>query len=181
VDESVHPWAALDAKAAVDVACKAFRTTREDSIVEEKKRERAKKRRARRSAWHEKEAARLSKGRKPRKEPTFPLPRLTPTEHAAVEARTRPYGVIDYLYRLRVKAQYEDSTLFSEGPDEPSESMLVYLHLSQIVRSTLLLNELFIERIVGRTVFERLTDRWIKRQASVPVNPLAERRHLILP
>jgi hypothetical protein len=37
-------------------------------------------------------------------------------------------------------------------------------------RSTLLLQGLFTERIIGRKVFERLIDRWIKRQASVPVN-----------
>jgi hypothetical protein len=49
------------------------------------------------------------------------------------------------------------------------------------VRSTLFLNELFIERIVGRKVFERLVDNWLKRQAKAPVNPLADRRSLLLP
>lgn len=181
VDESVHQWATLDAESAIDLACKAFRTTREDFVVEEKKKERQKKLKARRKAWQEVEAARLAKGSKPRKDPTFPLPRLTPTEHTTVESRARAFGVLDYLFRLRIKAQYEDSTLFSEGPEDAGESHLVYQHLARAVRCTLLLHELFIERIVGRQVFERLVDGWIKRQASVPVNPLADRRSLLLP
>lgn len=181
VDESVHPWAALDAASAIDLACKALRTTRQDFIVDEKKNERSKKQKARRKVWRLKEDERLAKGNKPRKEPTFPLPYLTRSEHTAVESRTRAFGVLDYLYRLRIKAQYEDSTLFSEGPEEPAESLHAYLHLAQIVRSTLFLHELFIERIVGRKVLERLVDAWIKRQASSPVNPLADRRNLILP
>lgn len=181
VDEHIHPWVALDASSAIDVACKALRTTREDFIVEEKKRERQKKQAALRKAWQAKEADRLAKGRKPRKVPPFPLPRLTPAEHTNVESRTRAYGVLDYLYRLRIKAQYEDSTLFSEGPEEAIDSLLAYQRLEQIVRSTLLLHELFIERIIGRNVFERFVDDWIGRQASTPVNPLAARRSLILP
>jgi hypothetical protein len=181
VDEHVHPWVAPDASSAIDVACKALRTTREDFIVEEKKRERHKKQTALRKAWEAKEADRLAKGRKPRKNPTFPLPHLTPTEHAAVRLRTRAYGVLDYLYRLRIKAQYEDATLFSEGPEDPADSLLVYQRIDQLVRATLLLHELYIERIIGRSVFEKLVDAWIRRQASTPVNPLAARRHLVLP
>jgi hypothetical protein len=181
VDEAVHPWAALDATSAIDLACKAFRTTRDDFITEEKKKEREKKQRALRKAWNEAETKRLAAGKKPRKSKTFPLPRLTPTEHAAVKSRTRPFGLLHYLYRLRIKAQYEDSTLFSEGPETTSDSLLAYQRLEQIVRSTLLLHELYIERIVGRAVIEPLVDDWIARQSSAPVNPLSARRNLVLP
>ena len=80
-----------------------------------------------------------------------------------------------------MKAQYEDSTLFTEGPQVPMDSVLAFQHLSQIVRSTLLLHELFIERIVGRHVFEPLVTDWLNRQQAAPVNPLGERRVLILP
>jgi hypothetical protein len=108
-------------------------------------------------------------------------PRLTVTEHAAVESRTKPFGLLHYLYRLRIKAQYEDSTLFSEGPETTSDSLLAYRRLEEIVRSTLLLHELYIERVVRRPVLEPLVDDWINRQASSPVNPLAARRKLVLP
>jgi hypothetical protein len=61
------------------------------------------------------------------------------------------------------------------------DSVLAFQHVSQIVRSTLLLHELFIERIVGRQVFQELVDGWLQRQQAAPVNPLAERRPLLLP
>jgi hypothetical protein len=181
IDESVHPWAALDSTSAIDLACKALRTTREDLVTEQKKKERQKKQKAKRKAWQEAEAVRLARGRKPRKQPLVPLPRLTPAEHAAVQVRARAFGVLDYLYRLRIKAQYEDSTLFIEGPESASDSFLAYQHLAQLVRSTLLLNELFVERVVGRIIFGQLVDEWIARQGSVPVNPLRDRHRLILP
>jgi hypothetical protein len=180
VDDNVHPWAALDDALAIDIACKAFRTTRDDAVVDSKKRERQAKLRAKRREWQDEEYARLAKGRKPRKPKDFALPRLTPAEHAAVAAKVRSYGLLDYLYRLRIKAQYEESTVFSEGPETPAESQLVYLHLERIVRSTLLLHELFIERVVGRAVMERIVDDWNSTQSS-PINPLAARRALILP
>jgi hypothetical protein len=181
VEEGVHPWATLGAATAVDIACKSLRTTREDALIDAKKEERQKKYRANRRAWQEQETERVAAGRLPRKVPTFPLPRLTTAEHQAVEARVRTYGVLDYLYRLRIKAQYEDSTLFVEGPEVPMDSVLAFRHLCQIVRSTLLLHELFIERVVGRQVFEAVVDEWLQRQATTPVNPVGDRRALILP
>jgi hypothetical protein len=181
VDEAVHPWAALDATSAIDVACKAFRTTREDAIVEAKKEGRSRKRRDRRRAWLQQEQQRLARGRRPRNEPVFALPRLTATEHQTVEARVRAYGLLDYLYRLRIKSQYEDSTLFIEGPEHPTDSLLAFQHLRQIVSSTLLLHEFFIERIVGRPVFEPIVDGWLQSQQAAPVNPLTMRGPLVLP
>ena len=109
------------------------------------------------------------------------MSRLTPGEHAAVAARVRAHGILDYLYRLRIKAQYEDSTLFTEGPETPMDSVFAFQHLSQIVQSTLLLHELFIERIVGRQRFEAIVTGWLQRQAAAPVNPVAARQPLILP
>lgn len=181
VKESVHQWSALDAEKSLDLVCKALRTTRQDFLIEARKKERHAKRKAQRKAWDEAEALRLAQGKKPRKKKEFPLPLLTAAEKTAIDARTKPFGVLHYLYRLRIKAQYEDSTLFSEGPETHAESLLAFQRIEQIVRSTLLLHELFIERIIGRAAFERLVDDRIKMQASAPVNPLAARRSLILP
>jgi hypothetical protein len=181
VDEAVHPWTTLDATSAVDVACKSFRTTREDLVVEAKKRARDRKQRDNRKAWQEQEEQRLAAGRRARKQPVFALPRLTAAEHRSVEAQTRAFGIPDYLYRLRIKAQYEDSTLFIEGPEVAMDSVLAFQHLSQIVRSTLLLHELFIERVIGRQAFERIVSDWLRGQAAAPINPVEDRRALILP
>ena len=81
INEGVHAWAALDAAVAIDVAAKAFRTTRDDSVVEAKKNERLKKQKANRKEWFDKEVQRLAANKRARKEPPFPLPRLTAAEH----------------------------------------------------------------------------------------------------
>lgn len=179
VDEGVHQWVA--SASSIDLACKAFRTTRDEALTIAKRKERQKKHAATRKAWQEDEANRQAKGRKPRKQPQFAMPRLTPAEHAAVEGRTRAYGLLDYLYRLRIRAQYEDSTFFTEGPESPSDSQLLYMRLGGIVRSTLLLHELFIERTIGRAAFEGIVDEWIASQGSVPLNHVQDRRSLLLP
>jgi hypothetical protein len=138
------------------------------------------KRRARRTAWATEEAERLAAGRKARKQPDFPRPRLTPAERSTVEGGVRPFGFLDYMYRLRIKAQYEDATMFTEGPESESDSVLVYRDLRRLTGTTLLLHELHVRETIGRSMFEPLVDEWLTTSGS-PVNPLADRRSMLLP
>jgi len=181
VDDSVHAWSSLDRQSAVDIACKALRTTRDEAVEDALRKARVTKRSARAKAWREEEAQRLTAGRRPRKEPTFPVPRLTTAERSAVEENAGPRGLIHYLYRLRIKAQYEDATMFTEGPETESDSLILFQHLTKIVRTTLLLHELFLVRISGRAIIEPLVEDWLARHVTVPVNPLLDRRALLFP
>jgi hypothetical protein len=70
---------------------------------------------------------------------------------------------MDYLYRLRVKSNYEDRTMFTDRPQDESESSAVHGNLVRLAASVMLLHELHIRRLVGRARMTTLVDAWLSR------------------
>lgn len=160
VDTKVHPWSNCDGINAWSVAVKALMTTRRETLADSITRRRESKKRDRKQAWREKERVRLARGRRPREQPQFPLPRLTREEQAAADRDKRAFTVMDYLYRLRIRTNYEDSNMFTDGPEEESDSRSVRNALCRIANGTLLLYELVIRSIVGADVFDQWVTDW---------------------
>jgi hypothetical protein len=121
-DTGLHGWSRCDDRTCWSIASIALRTTRGEAIAERMRRNRERKQRERRQEWLSQESARLAGGRRPRKEPAFPLPRLTSEEARRVRQTERDYTLMDYLYRLRVKANYLDSAMFLDGPEDDRQS-----------------------------------------------------------
>jgi hypothetical protein len=140
---------------------------------------RERKRRDNRTAWLAEEAQRIAAGRSPRTEPTWPLPRLNATEKSAVAARVRSYTLLDYLYRLRIKTNYEDAGMFIEGPEEETSSRRVHRDLVAISACTLLVHELHIGAIIGRNELLRWVDDWLGPHAHGQTLGLVLRRDLL--
>ena len=89
--------------------------------------------------------------------------------------------LIDYLYRLRLRSNYEDATMFTDGPDSPAESWMVYDHLCRITSTTLLVHELHVGRVIGRATLTSLVDEWLNSAAvNAPNLGLAARRDILL-
>jgi len=63
----------------------------------------------------------------------------------------RSYTILDYLYRLRIKANYQDAGMFIDGPEDESASRRVHRDLVTIASCTLLVHECHIGGIVGKT------------------------------
>lgn len=180
-DPKVHPWGACTEKTAWDLAALALRTTRRDAIDEALKRRRVEKQRLARRAWQEDEKSRLASGKRPRKEPKFPRPNLNSDERARVAARVRAHGLIDYVYRLRVKTNYDDSMMFTEGPQNEADSVVVHSDLINLASTTLLVHEMHIRRVVGIDDFCRMIDRWIEANHAAGAQlGIAGRREIVL-
>lgn len=180
VDTSIHGWSACNAVSAWGLAGKAFESTRNGWIDEAVARQRAKLQSQNRKVWREKEATRLAAGKAPRTEPKFPLPRLSAPDRASIASGMRPAGFIDYLYRLRIKTNYEDSSMFTDGPDDAVISGQVHSDLTYLATSTLLVHELHIGRLVGKATLLGWVDQWLT--AHLPtgmVIGLAGRRHTL--
>jgi hypothetical protein len=93
----------------------------------------------------------------------------------------RPTTLLDYLYRLRVRSNYEDCTMFIEGPEDPSESREVHRHIQRITSATLLVHELHIRQLIGRDRLARLVDGWLKDPViDAPSIGLQSRRDILL-
>lgn len=108
----VHPWSACDPETCWDVAALALRSTRDEALQKALTQRRREKLVKRRKDWERDRAARLTVGRNPKKKPLSARANLTAGESAAVKSRVRPYTLLDYLYRLRIKTNYEDATVF---------------------------------------------------------------------
>jgi hypothetical protein len=179
LDGSVHPWSRCDATTSWSVASLALRTTREESVSERKRANREKKRRERRREWLMEEQERIQRGRRPRKEPAWPLPRLTAEEHHRIERSVRVHTLMDYLYRLRVKANYLDSTVFLEGPEDEEISRRLLQDLKDLAADTLFLHELKVMALLGRPSFLKFAGRWLDGISGGPRLGLAARQDLL--
>jgi hypothetical protein len=181
VDVSVHLWKTCDAVNCWDIAGRALKSTREDVIPEAVRAKRDTKRRNARRVWEREEEARIAAGRRPRRTPTFALPRLRVGEKEAVRRNVRPYTAMDYLYRLRIKSNYEDSTMFTEGPTDESSSKLVHRDMVRLAASVMLMHELHVKKLIGRAAMTKMIEGWIG--SSMPSGRtlgLALRRDVIL-
>jgi hypothetical protein len=180
IDESIHPWVRCDDDSCWDIAAKALRTTREDAIPEKLRDTRENKRKATKRAWEEEESARVGAGRRPRVRPTFRLPRLTADEREAATRRVRAHTFMDYLWRLRVKANYEDVAVFTEGPEDAHASAHVQRDLGNLAAGTLLVHELCLRQLIGRARLLALADEWLGSTMPPQLNVgLRQRRELL--
>jgi hypothetical protein len=161
-DEGIHVWSFCTDLTRWGLACKALRTTREDLLRDAVGKKRDSKRTALKKAWKLQEADRQTARKKPRVEPRFPLPRLTVAEKVSVEASVRPVTVIDYLYRVRIRTNYEDSAMFTDGPTDPTASGVVRADLCMIAGTSLFLAELQVACLAGRRTFRQWTEEWVE-------------------
>jgi hypothetical protein len=164
VDPHLHVWKSVTSHTCWTIACKALQTTRTDAVAKRLADMREDKRRARRKAWSVKQARR---GGSPRPEPVFRLPRLTLEEKSKASANTRNYTLLDYLYRLRIRANYEDSAMFTDGPEDASDSESVRACLLRLVSASLHVSErLLCAAPDGKRTLGEWAQRWCA--ANVP-------------
>ncbi len=101
VDLNVHSWSSCEGDNIWSLFTKALMTTRRDEVLEKNRIKRETKKKALRRCWELEEAGRIVQG-KPRKQPVFPLPLLT-ADDKGIDASTRAFTLIDYIYRLRIR------------------------------------------------------------------------------
>lgn len=162
-DVTVHQWTTCEGTNIWSLACKALMTTRREALEEKYREKRESKRMQNRRAWRQEENDRLSRGRRARRQPRFRLPNLTNSEKALINRSLRSYTIMDYLYRLRIKTNYEDSNMFSDGPEDNNSSRFVRDAVCRISKGTLFLYELAIRNLVGRETFLAWIDEWVQR------------------
>lgn len=161
IDDTIHNWSHCSSDTAWSLACKALKTTREDKLAESVRKAREKKRTERISTLKKEEVERIRLGKKPKKTPNVRLPQLTREEKLRVDNKEPPTTIIDYLFRLRIRTNYVDSSMFTDGPENEHASLQVRDDLSIIAGGNLLLAELTVSRIVGHDVFLKWINDWV--------------------
>lgn len=161
IDPKLHVWSSCDEFSAWSIASKSLMTTRRDALKKLRFNKRKSKQRERLKEWKAVEKTRISHGKKPRSAPEFPLPNLTSEDKVSIDTRLRPYTIMDYLYRLRIKTNYEDSNIFTDGPENDTDSKTVRRCFCNIASGTLFLHELAIRNIVGVITFTKWVNDWV--------------------
>jgi hypothetical protein len=88
---------------------------------------------------------------------------------------------MDYFYRLRIKSNYEDSTMFTDGPTDETASTVVHRDMVRLAASVMLMHELHIKERIGRPAMNKMIDAWLARcMPSGQALGLAIRRDVIL-
>ena len=105
----------------------------------------------------------------------MPLPQLTLEEKRSLDRKEPPTTIIDYLYRLRIKTNYVDSGMFTDGPENDSVSFQVRDDLNIIAGGVLLLAELTVSNIVSHDVFFTWINDWVR--INVPNDPVSAIRN----
>ncbi|MFK0288824.1 hypothetical protein ACIQVL_51415 [Streptomyces sp. NPDC090499] len=84
----------------------------------------------------------------------------------------------DYLYRLRIKANYEDVTVFSSGPTTDHEAAQVGADLVALASATLLVHELRTAAFIGSAELVKAMDAVLPQNAADSASGMAQRREL---
>lgn len=177
IDMSLSNWTAVGSNNCWDIAATALRSTRNDAVERKLQEARLRKARDRAKVWQAEEDQRIAKGKAPRKPPG--AANLTATERAHIEHGVRPYTMLDYLFRLRIKANYEEAAMFTDGPENEGASGVVALDMVRIASAIMVAHEVRIARLVGNAALTTLATNWISSN-SAPANLGIGRRMPIL-
>lgn len=91
-------------------------------------------------------------------------------------------GLIQYLYRLRIRSNYEVATMFTDGPTVPPQSLAVRRDLEYLAQSSLFVAELEIARRLGAKHLAAAMVEWSQANSSGDVDGgLRARAELISP
>lgn len=162
LDPSVHAWSASTPTTCWDLVAMALRSTRQHAVDEQLKRRRREKVAQRRKEWNSKQQERTAGGKAPLLEPVWPQKAtLTATEKKEISEAVRPHTMLDYLYRLRIKANYEDARMFTDGPEQPGESAAVARDLVALTSATLLVHEVRTAKLIGKAAMMKEVERWL--------------------
>lgn len=164
VDLAVHPWSGSTSN-CWDTAAIALRTTRHEAVDKSFQKARQEKVKQKRKDWNAAEATRIANGRAKRESPVFKTAQLSKSEKLTSENSVRPYGYLDYLYRLRIKANYEQAEMFTEGPDDANVSKLVAMSMVRIATATMIAHETRIAQILGKNAMIDLATRWVEKNS----------------
>ena len=178
---TVKPWlpgSVVSFDSCWSYAALVLRTTREEILQERKKALRDRLQQIRQRARDTKEDAATAAGRK-LKHVTMARPRLTPAQEASIDNKMRSTALLDVLYRLRKRSNYEDPTMFIDGPENPQQTGQVHQCLRRIVATTLMAHEVFIRRYTGPTLFDNEVATWVKSSGSISRAGLATRQGLL--
>jgi len=83
---------------------------------------------------------------------------LPSAERARIVGELAPTSVLDFLYRMRIRSNYDDADMYVYGQQDAATAQSHYHHLVHLTRTVVSLLERIIERRIGRRQVQQLKD-----------------------
>lgn len=143
------------------LVCKALQTTWSRAVGERMAEKRQRKLSERAKQVRAENERRQNAGRLPKALPQ--RANLTADERRRIADNEPPASLMDYLWRLRIKANYQDGEMFIVGPTDGYTSGDVLDALRYLVAATLLIHELNVGELIGLGRFYDWHEEWLRR------------------
>ena len=180
IDRQMSSLSNVGRSNAWDIAATALRTTRNDAVSKKLATLRETKARDQKKVWEAEEKVRLAAKKRPRKVPIFPKTgKLTSAESATAEKKVRAYTWLDYLYRLRVKANYEEAGMFIDGPDTEYISGVVALDMVRMAKAIMIAHEVRIGQLLGKATIMDLATDWASKHSHLGAVGICSRLEML--
>lgn len=178
---SLHPWSGWTGDECWDISALALRSTRRRIKEERRDAARERIRTQRRKEFNARQKEREAAGKRLLKQPSWwnSNPQLTKTDKANIDFKLRPITLLDHLFRLRIRANYEDALMFSEGPETQWAAQLWAANLVALTSASLLVHEWRLAHLLGETFMHKAADEWLRRHRSEVAGGLALRRQAL--
>ena len=145
------------------LAAMALKTTWDQACAEKLEGARRDKLKADRRAWDNDEASRAQVGKPARNRPSWydkEKRNLRPDEKRLKESKVGARGLLHYLYRLRIKANYLDADMFVDGPASDFDARLFVRHLTYFGSAITIAHEQRVRHEVGAGAVREMRARW---------------------
>ena len=152
--DRTHPWGDWTRYDAWDIALKSLSTTLESDLKVRFGKARARGKNA---------------------DGTKGLKTLPRSKRQSIRETTHPYTVLDFLHRLRVRANYGDAGVYEFGSESPLDVQEFMVDLTRITSATLLATELRLASHAASGMMQELADKWLRRDKSRIGSPLMAR------
>jgi hypothetical protein len=161
IDWKVNSWTVPQGINSWNLVGKALRSTRQKEVEKALQGARQKKGASLLKEFENENRNRAKLGKRQIKNPPNRLPRLTEMEKVKVQNKVRDYSILDYIYRLRLDANYEKEQRFSEGAINIESASEYIFNIRNVLDAFLLSHELL--RLKDLIIFKRFTPVGVRR------------------
>jgi hypothetical protein len=163
IDFKINPWVTPQGENAWHLLGKTLRSTRQKRLKTCLKDAQDRKRNELVSKFELENKHRAALGKRKKSVKVSSRPRLTYEEKVKVDTDLRHYSAFDFIYRLRMDANYSKEQRFAEGSGSLEAANSYLSSLQKVVDAFCLVHEIRIIHLIGYRSFEQIFASWNTR------------------
>lgn len=163
IDDELSNLSYPTASTAHSLAAKALKTTWQQAVDTRADTLRSQKARDARKAFDQKQRQRTAAGQAPLSAPAWynnEKRNLTADDHTNVAKNTTAAGLLHFLFRVRIKANYVDAQAFTDGPTDDFDAVTFVRDLTYLAAAFATAHEHRVRHEIGAERLAVIRQRW---------------------